>query len=304
MSNDLETNNGQELSESPSILQQSDHPLRSLVLKLTATTFGHLTEALGELAHAAFYATIREIDSQLSAHMHDEQTRSAFSLSPLYGFAPSDGHRVTKISPGQTGWLRVGILDSHLFQTFMDYLLNSTSPTLRIGQTQLAITEVLGTPQSHPWAGYTTLTALMALADEQEVRQRWVLEFASPTAIRWGEASNGVRRVELFPMPRMALAGLRSRWDKLSGEHWGRDFEEWVERNVVVGRVWRWETTSVAFQRQQYTGGMGKLEYRLLDASDAQAARHLNRLLHFGFYTGIGAKTTHGMGQMRLVEGG
>jgi CRISPR-associated endoribonuclease Cas6 len=279
----------------------NSHPLRAIVLNLVALESGVLDSTVGELAHAAFYATIRAVDPQLSAKMHDEQTRSAFSLSPLYGFTQSDSRRITKLHPGQRGWLRIGILDTHLFQTFMDYILSHGSPVLHIGQTQLAITEVLGTPESHPWAGYTTLETL---ARSQEVRQRWVMEFASPTAIRWGEAGNRVRRVEVFPMPRMAMAGLRSRWDKLTGETWGRDFEEWVERNVVVGRIWRWETATVAFQRQTYTGGVGKLEYRLLDASDRQAAGHLHRLLQLGFYTGIGSKTTHGLGQMRLLESG
>jgi CRISPR-associated endoribonuclease Cas6 len=290
--------NKQAQSELISTAHGTAHPLRSLVLKLTALMSGHLTGAVGELAHAAFYATIRAVDPVLSARMHDEQTRSAFSLSPLHGFASSENRSMTKLHPGQSGWLRIGILDTHLFQTFMDYILNASSPVLHIGQTQLVITEVLGTPESHPWAGYTTLEEL---ARVQEVRWRWVLEFASPTAIRWGEAGNGVRRVEVFPMPRMALAGLRSRWDKLTGETWGREFEEWVEQNVVVGRIWRWETATVAFQRQHYTGGMGKLEYRLLDTSHTVAARHLHRLLQLGFYTGIGTKTTHGLGQMRLL---
>jgi len=42
--------------------------------------------------------------------------------------------------------------------------------------------------------------------------------------------------------------------------------------------------------------------WRLLDSRDAARAAHLNRLLHLAFYTGIGYKTTHGLGQVRLVE--
>lgn len=47
---------------------------------------------------------------------------------------------------------------------------------------------------------------------------------------------------------------------------------------------------------------MGKLEYRLLDKSNSANVAHMNRLLHLAFYTGIGYKTTHGLGQVRLLE--
>ena len=89
----------------------------------------------------------------------------------------------------------------------------------------------------------------------------------------------------------------------MTGESWGRAFEEWVERNVVISRIWRWETQPFPFQKQTYLGGLGKLEYRLLDARHAANAAHLNRLLHFAFYTGIGYKTTHGLGQVRIENG-
>jgi CRISPR-associated endoribonuclease Cas6 len=271
----------------------------SLMLNLVALQPGSLLGPVGELAHAAFYAMIQAVDADLSSQMHDAQVRAAFTLSPLFGFGHEEKGKGIVVQPGQTGWLRVTLLDDQLFAVLVRRLLTQSHPQIQLGKMACAITDIWGTPESHPWAGYTTLAALAA---QTEVRQRWVVEFASPTAVRWGEADNGVRRVEVFPMPRMALAGLRSRWDKLTGETWGREFEEWVERNVMVGRVWRWETRPFAFQRQLYTGGLGKLEYRLMDTTDARAAAHLHRLLQLGFYAGIGSKTTHGMGQMRLVE--
>jgi CRISPR-associated endoribonuclease Cas6 len=99
----------------------------------------------------------------------------------------------------------------------------------------------------------------------------------------------------------MAIAGLRTRWDRLTGETWGRDFEEWVERNVIVSTVRRWQMESFTYQRQRYKGGVGTLEYEVLDASNSANVAHLNRLLHLAFYTGIGYKTTMGLGQVRIV---
>jgi CRISPR/Cas system endoribonuclease Cas6 (RAMP superfamily) len=43
------------------------------------------------------------------------------------------------------------------------------------------------------------------------------------------------------------------------------------------------------------------LDYQLLDASSSANASHFHRLLHLAFFTGIGYKTTHGLGQVRLL---
>ena len=94
-----------------------------------------------------------------------------------------------------------------------------------------------------------------------------------------------------------------ARWDRLTGDTWGRPFEEWVERNVVVSRIGHWQSQSFGFQRQTYVGGLGRLDYRLLDASHAADTAHLNRLLQLASYTGIGYKTTHGLGQVRVDNG-
>lgn len=273
--------------------------LHALVIKLIAQQSGVLPGSVGELAHAAFYAAVQAVDPVLSAQMHDAQGRSAFSLSPLYGYWRTPSDRQIHVSQGQEAWLRLGVLDDRLFAVFMQHLLTNSRPSIRLGDVHFAISEVLGSPGSHPWVGYTTLQALAALDATPEA---WVLQFESPTAIRWGDADNRARRMEVFPQPRMAIAGLRSRWDKLTGDSWGKAFEEWVERNVLVSRIWRWETQHFPYQNQRYVGGLGRLEYRLLDKSNSANVAHMNRLLHLAFYTGIGYNTTHGFGQVRLLE--
>jgi CRISPR-associated endoribonuclease Cas6 len=275
------------------------HPLHAIVLNLVALESGTLVDTVGELAHAAFYAALEAADPALAAQLHEAQERAPFTLSPLYGFRHDPQARRVTIGEGQEGWLRVCLLDGRAATAFLRYLMQNAGPALRLGRVPFAVISALGAPGSHPWAGYTTVEALAAL---DEAREQWTLHFQSPTAIRWGEADDGTRRVELFPQPRMAIAGLRKRWDDLTGEGWGRAFEEWVERNVMVGRIWRWETERVSYRRQSYLGGVGTLEYRLLDGSDRGRAAHLNRLLHLAFYTGIGYKTTHGLGQVRVRE--
>jgi len=277
--------------------------LHAIVINLIAQESGTLPGTVGELAHAAFYAAVDAVDPALATQIHDAQNRKAFSLSPLYGYwqNPQDGR--IQVNTGQPGWLRLGLLDEELFGVFMQHILFSGitggAASIRLGRIPFTITEALGSPGSHPWVGYTSWAALAALDTTPD---RWVVEFLSPTAIRWGEADNKARRVELFPTPRLAIASLRTLWDRTTGDHWGRDFEEWVERNLAVGRVWHWQTEPFRYQKQTYIGGVGKLEYRVLDGRNRANVAHFNRLLHLGFYAGVGYKTTHGLGQMRLLQ--
>ena len=89
-----------------------------------------------------------------------------------------------KVDIGQEGWLRISLLDERLFAAFMQRLLGEAGPTIRLGNIRFAVTEVLGAPGSHPWVGYTKL---IDLRQTELSAERWDLEFASPTAIRWAK---------------------------------------------------------------------------------------------------------------------
>lgn len=60
--------------------------------------------------------------------MHDAQGRSAFSLSPLYGFWRSRQDKRIHVHAGASGWLRISLLDDALFETVQEHLLRSTLP--------------------------------------------------------------------------------------------------------------------------------------------------------------------------------
>lgn len=285
--------------------------LHAIVLKLTATRAGSLHATIGELGHAAFYACIDAVDPALAQRVHDAEQRKPFSLSPLYGYWQSPKDRRIHIGAGQEGWLRLGLLDEDLFAAFMQHILYSGvtggAPGIQLGDIPFTITEALGSPGDHPWVGYATMEQLISLDDAPD---RWVLEFESPTAIRWGQADKkgqpgkGTRKVEIFPQPRLAIASLRSRWNRMMGDtddlKFDIEFEEWVERNIIVSKIFHWETQPFPYKKQTYVGGMGKLEYRLLDTSNRDYAIHFHRLLLLAFFAGVGYKTTHGLGQVLI----
>lgn len=124
----------------------SDHlaiTLHALVIKLITSRLACCRAVWASWRTPAFTAAVQAVDPVLSAQMHDAQGRSAFSLSPLYGYWRTPADRQIHVSQGQA-WLRLGVLDDRLFAVFMQHLLTNSRPSIRLGDVYFAISEVLG----------------------------------------------------------------------------------------------------------------------------------------------------------------
>lgn len=273
--------------------------LYSLIIRLTATHTAHLRMTQGHLAHAAFLHIVQQVDPALSQTLHDTNGRKPFTLSPLEGFGQGrDGQ--LPIHAGQEGCLRVTLLDPALFHTFIRYFLKGTvRPIIRLDNTTFHITEILSTPGSHPLAGYTTLSNLWqqwetAVSPSPHIS----LEFRTPTAF---SLKNSPHRVmHILPDPALVFGQLASYWDDLTGHSTKEAVREFAARHVVVARH-KIETHMYEFRKSKQVGFTGRVTFEILDKQHLQLTQHLHRLADLAFYTGVGSKTTQGMGQVKKV---
>lgn len=283
--------------------------LFATVLKLHPLAPGALPVTHGHFAHAAFLDVVRQVDPAAAEALHSSEARKPFTVAPLRGLerrSPQQGE--IPVRPEDALWLRFTILDPTLFATFIHrFLRGSARPTIRLGRVEFGVAEVLTTPGSHPWAGYTSAAELLACGQSHEARgassagRLFDLELASPTAFslggQWG------KRMDVLPSPRLVFGGLATVWDAWCGEVFamGRGVREYVEEGVVVSRIDRLETRMYQFSRHPQVGVVGRLTYRLLEAVEPAEAALLNTLADFAFYAGLGYKTTMGMGQVRRI---
>jgi CRISPR-associated endoribonuclease Cas6 len=287
--------------------------LYSTVVKLAPTAAGHIPVTAGRLAHGAFLDLIRSVDPELSATLHAANQRRPFTVSPLRGLdRVRNGQQ--PIRQGQDIWLRFTLLSSELFATFTRYLLdpqlyrngrNPAYPTLQIGDIPFMITEMLTTPGSHAWAGYATVEQLrqeLATAAEQRAAalREIKIQFASPTVFSLGDDKDGLgKRMEPFPTPKLFFGSLASIWrEVLPPDLTPKLVEEYVEKTVVVG-LYKMQSRMVRFWGQPQIGAEGTVTYILRDKAHPQLTQLLNLLAELGFYSGVGAKTAMGMGQIR-----
>lgn len=286
------------MTQSPIANLQSPD-LYALVIRLIATQNGRIRATQGHLAHAAFLNILQQVDSTTSAAIHDMHGRKPFTISPLEGYGRPHKGSLT-IKTGQEGWLRVTLLDPHLFQTFIRYFLQgSHRPILQLENFNFHMSEILSTPSSHKLAGYDSLQALFtrwAETDATDATLRKItLQFRTPTAFSLRNAP--FRHMHILPDPALVFGQLADYWDRLTGSDTRDVVRTFCAESVAVAR-YNIESHVYQYRRSKQIGFAGTVDFEILDDNALQIIQHLNRLADLAFYTGVGSKTTQGMGQV------
>ena len=282
-------------------MNANEDALYSIVLRLTPTRRASVRATMGHQAHAAFLRTVEESDPALAdvLHMPDMPTRP-FTVSMLNGTPPPEGGRL-HLSPEETYWLRFTVLYPPIFEQFMNRFLSGRGrPVIRLGRAVLLIKEILTTPESHPWAGYTSWADLAMGA---EAKEDVALTFASPTAFSFGQMEWG-KKIMVLPLPEIVFSSLSRGWNLLAPSALQIDrraLRSYLEEHGVVKRIDRLHTRMLKFRRAMQVGFEGDVTFGLMQPDD-RIRGQVNALASFAFYAGVGTKTTMGMGQCRRKE--
>jgi CRISPR-associated endoribonuclease Cas6 len=279
--------------------------LYALIVRLVAKGGGSLRTTQGRLAHAAFLDLLRQADPPLSAALHDSRGRKPFTLSPLLGLGYGQDGRLL-VRPGDTPWLRITLLDPALFRSFIRYFLQpGRQPRLRLGSVDFQVAELISTPGTHPLAGFASLSELFDRWESAELTEdlrRVVLQFRSPTVFSLLDNApsrpKGSRRMHVLPEPSLVFGELAGAWDRLTGGETRAAVRDYAADCVVVARH-DIETHMYDFGGgHKQVGFTGQVAFQLMGQADEPLVRHLNRLADLAFFTGVGSKTTMGMGQV------
>lgn len=283
-----------------------DITLYSTVMKLAPQANGLLPATQGRLAHGAFLDVVRTVDPGLSAALHEKNQRRPFTVSPLWGLdRPKNGQ--IRVKAGQEVWLRFTLLHSALFTTVARYLLapSLSWPTLRLGELDFVITEMVTTPGVHPWAGYISAMELgqyWQTVPPAAVPNKITLEFPSGVVFSRSSDKDGLGKfMEFFPSPELLFGSVVAMWNEHTRLPFDKQAIREYARETVVVSAFDMKTKRFQYWGQPQIGAVGEVTYHLKDMSDP-LCRVLNMLATFAFFSGVGAKTAMGLGQVRRKD--
>lgn len=218
-----------------------------------------------------------------------------------------------EVEPGLTYFWRVTGLDDAVSATLRRAAATPGALAgLRLGGVVFRVLDATTDSRADPEAGDADYEALWHASD-QAPPPALTLHFVTPTAIRIRD------REQPFPTPARIFEQLARRWrahaphplDAVPGHSARGDLPSGTTAETssesapsldyaIVLSNWRGETRRVDFGEhdQRAVGFVGRFTYRVLDDSPA-LKREVALLATFAFFAGVGAQTTHGLGQTR-----
>ena len=309
----------QAVQQQPSTPVTERGELFSVLLRLHPIELGWVSPSSGSQAHAAFLEIVNQNEPTLAEQLHQPNHRRPFTVGLLQGFnhlsAAQLDEAITKnqkvqVLPGQVYWLRITMLDSRLFGTFVQHLI--TKPRtfiIRLGEARFEVSRLIGSPDpnnaANPWAAYSSFAELSAFTP---VQRYYEFEFATPTAFSMGQQHWG-KLMKLLPEPAHVFESLAKQWETFAPEHLrmatngltARHLATWCEESLIVAR-YALETRYLPSSKFAQAGYQGKIIYEMKGIQSTPEAAWLTPLAHFALFSGVGYKTSMGMGQARCTN--
>ncbi|MDV2992952.1 MAG: hypothetical protein N4J56_002606 [Chroococcidiopsis sp. SAG 2025] len=268
----------------------------SLVLNLIPQSPIYPEFLTGRHYHALFLTLISSVDKTLGDYLHSSNADKAFTLSPLQVQQHKHHHTLQfghqkPIPAGTPCWWRISLLDDTLFSKLTPLWLNlNPKHPWHLGSADLYITSILGTPQSmQPWANACTYAQLYEQASDRDRTLNFT--FATPVSFRQGEYDS------ILPVKECVFNSLLGRWNKYSGIELNN-----ISFDSIYPSFVKIHTEVISNYDSKFIGCLGDISYRILGNVEPIAIKQINALADFALYTGVGRKTTMGMGITRRLS--
>jgi CRISPR-associated endoribonuclease Cas6 len=209
------------------------------------------------------------------------------------------------------------LLYSTLLQTSKQASGSGKQPFLRLGKQLFLLEEVISSPEDRSrCCGYTSFGELVARVRDLSLKpvETLKLDFTALTTFHRSKAGNSYgKHFALLPFPQYVFAWLARRWQELAPPDMAElvqldQIEPYIEEEGIVIDDHMLATHRVQFIHHPQRGFLGTCTYSLrgpdeegLAPGQLSVRKQLILLSWLAFYTGVGYKTTMGMGQTRTI---
>jgi CRISPR-associated endoribonuclease Cas6 len=232
------------------------------------------------------------VQPELSAAVHDGDGMRPFTVSSLCGTGQPRNGLVT-LRPQHTYTLRVTTLHADLTRLVRSALLGTwLSQGIRLHDQPL---HVEGVEAERGLLDYAELYRKHTTPARLISRQT-TFHFVSPTAFK---KTGGL--IVPLPQPDLVFGSLADRWTRFSGIALPEGLRDKLVGSIEVLSQ-RTETRHVSFERSgrgEVTGFVGEATYRVV-GDDRMLIAWFRLLAAFAPYSGVGLRTTVGLGQVEV----
>lgn len=269
--------------------------LISIILTLTSETSATLPAHLGRANYAATLARLQTLDPALGAALHDGDGPKPITCSSLLTNQPASNQ--LQIRAGGQYTLRLTGLTPLASSALEAAFLHEPPSNWTLAGHTFTIVYACCNADEDPWSGCTSYEALAAnqLLQTEAPLRKVTLAFQSPTSFQ----SKGMHVP--IPLPNLLFGSLVDRWNAFSPITLSPEVRRFGEELVALSR-YRLES-GVVHQKSgaPLIGAVGRATYSAL-GGDRYWLATMQMLADFALYSGVGVKTTIGMGQVRRVD--
>lgn len=263
----------------PAILLPSNKPetLYSVVVEIAAADKGHIPATLSRALHSMVMNWLKLANSQIAAEIHDSQV-SPLSLSGLLGNRRRGG-----VKSGDNFYCRISLLDGSLLPVLLAGIEAWGTEPLVLGKFPFVLRTIYTLPGTHRFvsaADYRLLATTPQMGADIELR------FLSPTSFKQS------RSIQTFPLPELVFGSLWRRWNTFAPDELRFPDMDW--QGLVL--AYELKTYAQKMEGGAEIGAQGWVRYRFRELEQIKVATILS---HFAFFSGVGRKTSMGMGQVQ-----
>jgi CRISPR-associated endoribonuclease Cas6 len=272
-------------------LQDTAAVLGSLRVAVTSLQESSLPGNGGQALHGLFISIMARRSQGRVALLHRAAGLKPFSISPLEGCRQHNGRSL--LPQNGCASFRVCILETDLLGETIAafYEAKRENRHLALGKAVIIISEV--EVERNKDAAFTSFADLLAGSREEK---QIGLEFLSPTTFKF-KVKGGFLHL---PLPELVFSSLVRHWEASSPV----SLPPGVRDCLSSIRISRYElrTELLAYARFKSIGFTGRVTYDLDQSLPPTLVRAINCLADFAWYSGVGWKTTMGMGQTRRTD--
>ncbi len=250
---------------------------------------------LGRAAHAAVLRLINAADPALAAQIHDDDGPKPLTVSNVIGLEVRN--HIAHVHPDRRYRLRVTLLTPALEAITATWRPDALAP-LDLDGLLWRVEQTIIDPADDPWTGISTYESLAsAVINRSAAPVRWTFEFATPVTFR----QRGLNQP--LPLPALTFGSLLERWNAFAPIAFPDEVRRFAEERLAVSRFDLRSRSEPTKGGVPQIGAVGRITYAAVNR-DRYWLACIDALARFALFSGIGASTTRGYGQARLLDEG